>query len=165
MKTRAPRRKVVIDASLRSDSSWSPACIVDIAERGLAIRTAEPPEPGAYVEVRRGAHVIIGRVAWSKGHRFGIRTQDTLAVDAVVDDAAAADANGRRPRAAAIAADWRADRRPIERNAQRNRYVGRAIQFGFIAMLAMVTAGIAFEAVRQTMAQPILSVTAALEPS
>ena len=164
VKSRAPRRKVVIDASLRTDSRWSQACIVDIGERGLAMQTAEPPARGAYVEVRRGAHVIIGQVAWAKGHRFGIRTQDKLVVDAVVGDAAAAEANGRRQRAAAIGAEWRAERRPFEQNAQRNHHVGRALQFAFIATVAIIAGGIAFGAVRQTLEQPISSVTASIEP-
>ena len=164
MKTRAPRRKVVIDASLRTDLSWSQGYIVDISERGLAMQTAEPPERSTYVEVRRGPHIIIGQVAWARGKRFGMRSQDRLAVDAIVGGAGAPDADGRRQRAAAIGAEWRAEGRSFERNAQRNQHVGRVIQFAFIGMLATVAAAIAFDAVRQTMAQPVLSVTAALEP-
>lgn len=164
MKLRAPRLKVMMDASFRSEADWAPGCIIDIGEGGLAMQAAEPPRRGAYIEVRRGTHSMIGRVAWANGRRFGIRTRDRIAVSALVGDEGGSEARARRQAAAAVAADWQADRRPHEQHAQRNQLVGRALQFGFVAMLGMSAAVVGFEVIRQELARPMSTVTAALEP-
>jgi hypothetical protein len=35
----------------------------------------DPPPTGTYVDIRRGTLIIIGRVVWIGGERFGIFTQ------------------------------------------------------------------------------------------
>ena len=65
-------------------AAWSDVCIVNLSSRGAGLQCACPPVRGTYVEIRRGSHVLVGQVMWSAGHRFGVRTQDRLAVNAII---------------------------------------------------------------------------------
>ena len=78
-KKREERVKVLARARMRNGTAWSDVCLVNLSSRGAGLQCATPPIPGSYVELRRGNNVvIIGRVAWRHGHRFGIRTQDLI---------------------------------------------------------------------------------------
>ena len=77
---------MVLRARLLIGASWSEVCIVNITSRGLGLQAASPPGRGEYVEIRRGTHVIIGRVAWSCGRRFGISAQGTLPVYSIINE-------------------------------------------------------------------------------
>jgi hypothetical protein len=65
---------VLAKARMRHGNAWSDVCLVNLSSRGAGLQCATPPGPGSYVEIKRGSNVVIvGRVAWSHGHRFGIR--------------------------------------------------------------------------------------------
>ena len=66
-----------------SGTSWHDVCIVNCSLHGLGIQAAQAPTRGTYVEIRRGKQVIIARVAWCKGHRAGLRSQDPIFVGAL----------------------------------------------------------------------------------
>ena len=86
LKPRDERLKVLIRARMRIGASWADVCIVNITPGGLGMQAARPPKHGDYVEIQRGAHVIVGRVIWSGTHRFGVRAQGTLPVDSIMND-------------------------------------------------------------------------------
>ncbi len=123
--------------------TWSNGCIHDVSDRGLLISSAEPPRIGTYVDIRRGTLVIIGRVVWSGGRRFGVRTQDPVSLAALVSEPVLK----TRP----VTADRRgADRkdsgrlqtvRRIAARAERSRRWSSAFQF---ACLTIVGLGMAY---------------------
>ena len=71
---------------MRSGVSWHDVCVLNVSVHGVGIQAAEPPARGTYVEIRRGPHVIVARVAWAKGHRAGLRSQDPISIRAIVND-------------------------------------------------------------------------------
>ena len=77
-KAREERRTILPRVRLRADAGWSEVTIVNVSSRGLMFRCPSPPERGSFIEIRHRGASIVGRVAWSRGSRCGIRTQDRL---------------------------------------------------------------------------------------
>lgn len=158
MKPREPRHKVLVRARMKSAAGWNDACILNVSSRGLLLQAADPPGTGSYLEIRRGALVIVARVVWIKHHRFGVKSQDPLPVDAIVANVAAPVAGegvrvGERRQAA---------RRDLPA-AVRSRHQGRAIEFGFVIALAVAATGFAAGEVHAILSKPVEAVAAALE--
>src|SRR5690349_16447421 len=123
MKQREPRRNVLIRARMRNGPSWADVNIRNISSRGLMVQAASSPPRGSYVELRRGRHAIVARVAWSNGRRFGVQTQDRLDVDAIVAEPDQSSSDFRKAKAADPAFERRATpraptRAEIERRAE-----------------------------------------------
>jgi hypothetical protein len=53
---------------------------------GLHLQVSSPPEPGTYIELRRGSHVIVARVIWSREQECGARAQDLLHLDEIIQN-------------------------------------------------------------------------------
>lgn len=145
----------MIAARMRHGNAWSDASILNISSRGLLLHATPPPARGTYVEVRRGAHVIVGRVIWANADRFGLRAQDRLAIDSLVANASPGSApanDSGRP-----TTDRRALPRPerLEWRHAQSRETGRALQFACIAGFGLVLAACAFEAVSDTLSRPM----------
>lgn len=68
------------------DGRWTDVCILNLSSRGLMLQMAVPPRSGQFVEIRRGSHVIVARVVWSRNHRFGVRTQDSVPVASLINE-------------------------------------------------------------------------------
>lgn len=152
----------MLAARLRLGDAWSDANILNMSSRGLLLHAAKPPSRGTYIEVRRGAHVIVGRVMWANADRFGVLTQDRLAIDSLI-----ANTSTNRPPANATGgaiierrAQPRSER--LEWRYAESRDKGRALQFACIAGLAFILAACAYETVRETLSQPLSIVSAQL---
>ena len=78
MKPRENRQKVMIKARMLSGASWHDICILNCSLHGLGIQAPQSPARGSYVEIRRGRQTIVARVAWSKGHRAGVKFDTPL---------------------------------------------------------------------------------------
>ena len=143
---------------MRISAGWNDACILNISERGLMIRAASaPPRHGSYVELRRGARIIIGRVMWANQDRFGLSTQDQLDVESIV---AAPDGDGTGA-ASSSALTVEFDRRATVRHAtvfERSRQWSRAFEFACITIFAVAGCVVAFGAVTQLFAAPMAAV-------
>ena len=168
MKAREPRRKVLIRARMRVGGVWGDVTIRNISSRGLLVEAASPPTRGTYIDVRRGRHIIIARVAWTGDREFGVQTQDRLNVDAVIGE----------PRAAAVdfkvasAQDPTVERRTvprtsvqaqIARRADASRLFARVFDFaclaGAAALMAVVMASVASE----LLSRPLVEVSKKLD--
>lgn len=158
MKPREPRRKTLVRARVNAGGAWHDACILNISSSGLGMQAASPPPRGAYLEIRRGLHVIVGRVMWSREHRFGVKAQDRLPVDLLADNSEAALPQGACPS-------------PVERRSvprvrlsaqERSRNAGRRIEYVFAAVLALCIASFVATEVHSVLAAPADMVTAAL---
>lgn len=75
---RAARTAVTVPCRIRTDAGWADATIHNVSDRGLMVSMEAPPMRSSYVDIRRGTLVIVGRVVWSRGKRFGVRTQDRV---------------------------------------------------------------------------------------
>lgn len=159
MKPREDRQKVMIKARMRNGASWHDVCILNLSLNGIGIQSAEPPERGAYVEICRGTQAIIARVAWSKGHRAGLRSQDAILIRALINENAA----GPPPRVAqGRPLERRRVSRTIKQEHERSRLVSRALEFACLALFVGALAMIGFGAVEQAFAAPLAQISAAL---
>lgn len=160
LKAREKRRKVLIRARMHSGVSWSDVCIVNISSRGVGAQAAKPPARGEYVEIRRGAHVIVGRVIWSRQHRFGISTQDVLFIDAIINQAEAASPSTSPLRMP--------ERRTVSRPVtalERSRDKGRVFEFAFAILGGFCLAAALGGMVQSALAKPLVAISAALHPN
>jgi hypothetical protein len=139
---------------MRHGDAWSDAHILNLSSGGLAMHSANPPSTGAYIEVRRGSHVIVGRVIWARSDRFGVRAQDRLSIGSLV----ANDPDGEPTRGHCAAT---AERRTRPRSDElkwryvRSRDKGRSLQFVCIAALGFVLAACAYDAVVGALSRPL----------
>src|SRR5215218_5584495 len=78
------RRRVVLPARLRTGAQWSDTCILNISSRGLMIHSGREAPRGSLVELRRGEHVIIARVAWRDGARVGLCSEDRVPIEEIM---------------------------------------------------------------------------------
>ena len=161
MKPREDRQKVMVKARMRDGASWHDVCILNVSLHGLGIQSAEPPKRGTYVEICRGTQSIVARVAWSKGHRAGLRSQDAIFVRALLNDNVAVlfPETGRS--------------QPVERrqaprtNAQaheRSRLIGRVTEFACLLVFVGALGAAAFGVVEQALAAPLSEISSALGP-
>lgn len=149
---------------MRVTTDWIDVCIHNMSSRGLMAGTDTPPKVGSYVEIRRGTQVIVGRVMWSRGRFFGIRSQDRLSVKAFVAEPRLA---GRPPPADAAdphSADRRAERRladeaRLARRVERSRTFASMFQYGVMAAVVLAAAGIGASTVYDVLSKPADTIT------
>ena len=158
MKPRENRQKVMIKARMLNGTAWQDICILNCSLHGLGIQSPTAPQRGSYVEIRRGRQTIVARVAWSKGHRAGLRSQDPIFVGALVsgNDSAPAPSN------AAFTERRRQPRAPAPSHAD-SRLAGRAMEFACFAVIATAVGLAGLSAVSQALARPMQEVNAALQ--
>lgn len=161
MKAREDRKKVMIRARMRDGVHWHDVCVLNMSTYGLGIQTAEPPQRGIYVEICRGRHSIIARVAWSKGHKAGLRAQDAIYLPGFVDDA------DNPVSAGPAVGGWPVERRRVARSAaerhELSRFKARSIEFACLALIGGALATTALGIIQQAVAQPLSRITKALQ--
>jgi hypothetical protein len=166
MKAREPRLTCVIKARMRLHGVWRDVCIRNISSRGMLIQAASAPPRGTYVEVYRGRHVIVARVAWSKDHRFGVHTQDRLNLDALLQEPDASGINYKDKLKAEPAFERRATPRPRQADlrwrAERSRFFSKALEFACVGATGAAAALLVFDTASGVLARPVAAVTAEL---
>lgn len=164
LRTREPRRKVMLNARMRVAATWNHVCILNISTRGLLIQAAEPPALGTYLDVHRGQQAIVGRVVWVEGHRFGVRTQDALPVEAIIHpgDPSIARLAGELATEAALVR--RASPRAAQARHEASRMLSRSIEFALVALVAAAAGVTAFISVGQALGRPLAQLSATLSP-
>lgn len=132
-KAREQRRMVMVKARMRVTTDWADVTICNVSSRGLMAKCNKAPARGSYVEIRQRGACIVGRVAWSQGMRFGIRTQDPIDISALLAEPTI---KGKR-----ALNDRRIDARkpaptilvvPDGEKAERSRRFSRAFEWGVI---------------------------------
>ncbi len=162
-RTREARQPVRIGARLKSERGWSDVVIRNVSARGVMGECQAPPARGDYVEVRCGAYVIVARVAWAGGDRFGARAQDVIALP----DLIACSQNRKAP-----LSERRQQARPIkvapiaksvdERSFASARF-GRAFEFSSLILAGAALATVLGGSAHDALAQPAGKVSRALE--
>ena len=163
MKPREDRQKVMIKARMRSGASWHDVCILNLSIHGLGIQSAEPPERGTYVEICRGTQTVVARVAWTRGHRAGLRSQDPIFIRALINDHAGSAARRVPPGGGSV--ERRRAPRNVQRAHDRSRVASRAMEFACLVLFVGVMAITAFGAVEQALAAPLSQISSALGSS
>jgi len=146
-RARESRQPVRIGARLRNGQGWSDMVLRNVSARGMMGECRTPLRRGEYVEVRCGGYVIVARVAWTGGERFGARAQDLIALPDLVASAegrgASAPERRREPRPARPA-------KTLEERGFSSARLGRAFEFVTLilagAALAVVLGGAAHDA-------------------
>jgi hypothetical protein len=148
-------KELSVPCRLNVSGMWSNGCIHGVSDKGLLISSINPPAIGAYVDIRRGTLVIIGRVVSSGGSRFRVRTQDPVSVAALANEPVLKS----RPAAS--------DRRTLTREesgrsaiqqAERNRQRSSAFQFVCFTIVALGIAYFAASCCYQALAGPLEAV-------
>ena len=152
-KPRSDRRRVLIPARMKQGVGWTDVCIRNMSSRGLLLQAPSPPRPGSYVEVRRGGHVIVARVIWTKEQEFGAQAQDALSIDQIVRGRDATSAVGDTNKGPV---DRRATSRPsFERSHEASRHLSSVMQYGFMIAVSLSLVWAAVAAVRGAFGSPM----------
>lgn len=162
MRPRETRRRVIIPSRVRSGSLWCDARIINLSKRGIGLTSATPPDAGTYIEIRRGAHIMIARVIWVNGLRFGVHTQDPVSVDSLVHARDSAGATDSQQTGSTPLAECRRTSREWIAKRDHSRAFGRFIEFAFIAMLAASAAVAGLGLIGQVLQHPLAQVQDAL---
>jgi hypothetical protein len=141
---------------------WIDGCIHNVSARGLMVSANRLPKAGAYVDIRRGTLVIIGRVAWAEGRRFGVRTQDVISATMLVNEPvldskpSARQSDDRRTTGRAKASLSAAQR------LDRSRQLSSRLQFVILIAAGLGAALLAATQVYHILAQALGPITKAL---
>jgi hypothetical protein len=155
LKARELRQKVMIPARMRAGDAYVDVCIRNISSRGLMLQTAAPPPPGTYVEILRAAHVIVGRIVWTRDRRFGVHAGQRIDIASIVNHVSPAGA--RPPNQDRRSADRThlPQRKPdTAEQLERSRRFSRAFEFGVLTICAVTGAGMLASLAYKSMAQP-----------
>jgi hypothetical protein len=163
MNPRHPRTHVQVLARMRSGAVWDDITIKNVSRSGLMAETDRPPKPCSYVEIRRGTQVIVGRVIWSRGRRFGLRVQDEIDIKAIVSEPRLASRPNQAATATSEPGESRLEfnRRHTERNelrADRSRQWSSAMQFLLVVALGVIAAGFIASEVYHLLTVPLEAV-------
>jgi hypothetical protein len=156
MKPREPRRNVLIQARMRTGALWSDIVIHNISSRGLMVQAEQPPEPGTYVEIRRGAQVIIGRSVWRTVRNFGVLTQDRIDIEAVIKGPEFPATQRPQPERRADPLRQVAD---VAHKAERSRHTSALLQFIVIGAISILAAGFAASEVYTLLTRPLTTIS------
>ncbi|WP_433909706.1 PilZ domain-containing protein [Sphingomonas yabuuchiae] len=163
-KNREARRQVLIPCRIKSVRGWGDACIHNISSRGMMIACDDPLAPGEYLDLRRGSQVVIGRVVWRRDRFSGVRTQDVISAEAMVNEprletrpAGAGRVEERRVSRQSMAGEIDAARR-----MERSRSLSQAMQFGALSIFGLVAAATIATQVGHVLAAPTARLTQAL---
>lgn len=150
----------MISARMRAGAAWGDACILNLSSRGMMVRSANVPRRGSYLELRRGAHVIVARVVWSSQDRFGAQTQDPVPVDGLILDPEGTYIPPKSNGSGFV--ERRSAPRPSKERHEHSQRRARAIEFGTFLLLGAVATALVGEAVAHALGEPLTAVNAAL---
>jgi hypothetical protein len=143
---------------MRLGTSWRDVTILNISSRGLLLQSVSPPQRGTYAEVRRGNHVLVARVIWVNGQRFGLRTQDRLDIEGLINELDCSATEFRKVPATLAPVDRRSARRDphgLAERHERGRHASRLAQFVCVTTFGALIATAASAAIGEALARPL----------
>jgi len=164
VKPREPRRTVLIRARMRTGSAWGGVNLLNLSSRGALAQAEASPPKGSYIEIRRGAQVIVARVVWAEAQRFGLRTQDPIGIDDILADRDGSSSTGP-PGQRHSDAERRAAPRPngaARDRHEQSRLFARCLEYSCMAGFGAVMAVAVLDLARAALAGPLSQVGAAL---
>ncbi|QXT37465.1 PilZ domain-containing protein [Sphingomonas sanguinis] len=163
-KNREARRQVLIPCRIKSVRGWGDACIHNISSRGMMIACDDPLAPGEYLDLRRGSQVVIGRVVWRRDRFSGVRTQDVISAEAMINEPRLeAKPNGsRRSEERCVTRQGMAGEIDAARRMERSRSLSQAMQFGALGIFGLVAAVTIATQIGHVLAAPTARIARAL---
>ncbi|PCG14694.1 PilZ domain-containing protein [Sphingomonas adhaesiva] len=163
---REERITVLIPSRMRLGASWVDVVIHNVSSRGFMAGCDTPPEPGAYIEVRRGTIVLVGRVRWGKGRFFGVQTQDRISIKALIDEPRHASRPVKTDEHQAQ--ERRAETRMMHearmaRRVERSRAFSSAFQYAIMGLAGLAAAGLGASFVYDSLVKPTATLSRALD--
>lgn len=152
-------KELSVPCRLNVSGNWLNGCIHDVSDKGLLISCTSPPPIGTYVDIRRGTLVIIGRVVWQGGSRFGVRTQDPVSIAALVNEPVL---KSRPATSDRRSLSREGSGRSVIQQAERNRQRSSAFQFVCIVIGGVGIAYYAAICCYQALAVPLEAIADAL---
>jgi len=150
------RRRVLLNARMRTAAGWSDACILNVSSRGLLIHAGRLAMPGATIELWHGELPIVARVVWREGAKAGLRADEPLPVERIL-------LLGSTPQLRLTASGSpMIERRKRPRTHEQRRDQSRVIEYVAIAVIAAGLAGAAFSLVEQALRPPLAAIRTAL---
>lgn len=158
----AALKELSIACRINVGGKWSSGCIHDVSDHGLLLSSIAPPPIGTYVDIRRGTLIIIGRVIWVGGNRFGVRMQDPVGLATLLSEPVL----NRRPAVAERRSETRDTtvRRTAEQ-ADRNRRLSSTFQFACLVIIGLGAACFAAMQCYTLLSKPLVAVTGLLARS
>ena len=138
-------------------------CMLNISSRGLLLQMAAPPAKGEYVEICRDRYVIIARTVWVNGRRFGVRTQDPLFIDAIINNPGLPGPKSGTHHRVKDQPERRLASRRVEDRHDRAKAIAKAWEFAAVVFFVTSVAMVTFESVSAALAEPLSGVRAALD--
>jgi hypothetical protein len=158
MRTREPRREVLLKARMRADGNWSDVTIRNMSSRGMMLWSDEPPRPGAYIEICGPATSVVMRTVWADGGYFGVRAQDKLDVESALR-------GGRWRPADPVANDTGCQHhgvRDVAMGHNVSRFRGARLEFGALLVGALGIAILVGTVLHKLLAAPFTEISAKL---
>ena len=140
---------------MRLGGSWRDVCVRNISSRGMLLQSSFELSRGTYVEVHRGCHAIVGRVVWAEGECFGVHTQDSIDIEAVIQEPDLSATNFAPVRRTNAQFERRRSPRPPAQQTESSREIARVLEFGTFISLALLAAVAAFDIVGSTLSAPL----------
>ena len=164
LKPREQRMKVILPARMKDHRGWHDVRILNISSQGLMARSSAAPARGAYLELRRGGHVIVARVVWSNGQQFGVQSQARLVPAQIIEERPAAGAAANPADRGKHVERRLLPRRP-ERTHDQSRWRARALEFAGVLSLVAGLAILALDVGQQALAHSLEAVDSSLGSS
>lgn len=152
VRPRERRIKVFLRGRVQTGECWADVTIYDVSSRGLMAQCDSALVRGRNVEVRCGSHVLVGRVVWWRGGRFGLRTREVIDLPHLLGSplrARATDSKQFKPPASALFRRTAADRH------ETNRYLSKVLQFAWVASMTLAAGLLLASEVGELLAKPL----------
>ncbi|BCA63693.1 hypothetical protein HMP09_2927 [Sphingomonas sp. HMP9] len=153
-------KELSVPCRMNVGGKWSSGCIHELSDKGMLVSSSEPPPLGTYVEIRRGTLIIIGRVVWNGGSRFGVRTQDPISLAALLSEPVLDRRQKTIDRRSAPRSD--SARRTVDRSAS-SRHRSSAFEFLCIVALGAGVAGFAAVSSYHALSAPLAATVVLLD--
>lgn len=157
MKPREHRQTIRVTARMKTASGWQDVAIQNASAHGLKISAAFPMRRGECIELRRASQIIVARVMWAEGGHYGVRTQDTVDIPALI----APNAGKAEIAIASVRSDRRGAPRVQDRAARSRAF---AAQFQWLAIIAALVLGAGYAAwtAFEALSEPLGAISGAL---
>lgn len=162
MKQRSIRRKVVLPARIRVGASWDDVRIVDVSEGGLGLFSTRPPCAGSYLELRRDTAILVCRVVWASGNRFGIQSQARIDTQDLIFGGRKFQADEACEKPSWPGIERRKSHRSTIETHKTSRATAARIEFAAIATVGVTLSFLAVDAVHRTLKAPLTQISVTL---
>ena len=165
-KAREVRHSIFVPARMCAGSSWTSVVIHNISSRGALLASDEAPARGTYVEIRRGQQTIIGRVVWQEDRFFGVKSRETIHIQAIVDEPRLSSRPNSTEKREASRDRRASPRRQMKVDAARqledSQRWSAMFQFCVFVLLGILVAGFVASEVYDVISKPMAKVRSAL---